>query len=340
MTNFYGSFDGYWDAVRKTVVLPAGVPFEDFKSCPTCYQNEIEFSPSAFFAALETDVIKPMRDVQELIDSLPYVTRLYSTMSAAEMTVDPLFSFNAELDDVSNIHSADRVIECGPGLTQFSAPWRIELPQGGVIRGSGQDAQSRSWPAATAEQPPNRRIVQLGESGDGDGRRRQYQATRRPQQRRTDCPPGGAPGTGGTTAGGGGAGATTGVIATGGLAARPSGGAAPMGGMSATTTGGSTPPRPQRRTWTVIPVVPFGPGRSNAQGGLVALLGLAALGGLLRRRPELARETPEALQVDRCWLPCSRRILRSPSARLRRLLLLRAAAGQSIRRADHLRAER
>jgi len=55
------------------------------------------------------------------------------------------------------------VIECNPSVEQFSAPWRIELPQGGVVRGIGS---SQAWPVVP-EQPYNRRVLQLGETGNG-----------------------------------------------------------------------------------------------------------------------------------------------------------------------------
>ena len=49
---------------------------------------------------------------QELLASRPYVTRLYTTLSAPEMDLDPLFDFNPDLPNVSNVHTARRVIEC------------------------------------------------------------------------------------------------------------------------------------------------------------------------------------------------------------------------------------
>lgn len=161
----YSEFDGFWDAVRATVSLPAAVAFEDFQLCPTCYSGEIQFSPSALFQAVDADVIAPMRVVQQLLDRRPYVTRLYSTLSAADMTVDPLFTMNPDLPEVSNVHTADRVIECSGQLYQFEAPWRIELPQGSVIRGTAQDVGI--WPAAVDSQPPNLRVLMLSESGSG-----------------------------------------------------------------------------------------------------------------------------------------------------------------------------
>jgi MYXO-CTERM domain-containing protein len=160
----YGSFSGFWDVVRNQATLPEGVSFEDFRICPNCYADGLSLSPSQFFGALETDVIAPMRDVQELFDSQPYVTRLYTTLSAAEMTKDPIFAFNADLEDVSNVRTAERVLECGSGLSQFTAPWRIEFADGSVVRGTGV-SPTTPWPAP--EQPATRRILQIGESGDG-----------------------------------------------------------------------------------------------------------------------------------------------------------------------------
>lgn len=160
----YGSFSGFWDVVRNQVTLPEGVSFEDFRICPNCYADGLSLSPSGFFAAMETDVIAPMRDVQTLFDSQPYVTRLYTTLSAAEMTKDPIFAFNADLEDVSNVRTAQRVLECGSGLSQFTAPWRIEFADGSIVRGTGV-SPTTPWPAP--EQPATRRILQIGESGKG-----------------------------------------------------------------------------------------------------------------------------------------------------------------------------
>ena len=161
VTSYYGSYSGFWDALAPALILPDGVPVEDFRSCPNCYQFEL--SPSRLFEGLEEHVIAPMRSMQELLTSRPVMTRLYTTMSAQEMTEDPLFTFNADLGPVSNVHTAERVIECNPSVEQFNAPWRIELPQGGVVRGVGS---SPTWPVVP-EQPYNRRVLQLSQTGSG-----------------------------------------------------------------------------------------------------------------------------------------------------------------------------
>jgi hypothetical protein len=257
----YGGFSGFWDAVRKTVVLPDSVPFEDFKSCPSCYQGQIEFSPSQFLDELERAVIEPMREVQELIDTHPYVTRLYSTLSAAEMTEDPLFSFNPELADVSNVHTEDRIVECNPSIAVFQAPWRVEFSDGIVVRGSAQDLQTSTWPATSA-QPANRRVLQLSESGQG-----------RVAKDNTDdivaATTNAAPKPGGS---GGGANAGMPATSSGGQATSvppPSG-----GGQSPTTAGNDE-----------------GCAFSGSKrgGGALALLGVLGLAGLLRRMRERIR---------------------------------------------------
>jgi hypothetical protein len=118
-------------------------------------------------AALEEQVIEPVRAVQKLIDGSEYVTRLYSTLSAAEMTHDPLFGFNADLPDVANVHTAERVILCSKSVSESEAPWRVTFPQGGTIYGTAQQANRAIWPGAVDEQPPNAVVLQLSESGPG-----------------------------------------------------------------------------------------------------------------------------------------------------------------------------
>ena len=162
----YGQYDGFWEATEAAVTLPANVKFDDFKLCPNCYASQIQIdSLSAYLAALQAKVIDPMTLVQNLIDAHPEITRMYTTMSPKDMTSDPLFTFNAGLPDVSNLHNAKRVIECTPDVFQSQAPWRIELPQGGVVRGTA--AQLGAWPTDLSTLPSNQRIVQAGKTGDG-----------------------------------------------------------------------------------------------------------------------------------------------------------------------------
>ena len=161
----YQTWSGFWDAVRRSVTLADGLSFDDFRRCPGCYSATVTFSPTALLAAIEADVIEPLRGVQAMIDRAPYTTRLYSTLSAAEMTIDPVFVFNPELPEVNNVHQATRVTECNPSVYEFEAPWRIDFPQGTSIRGTPETLGQ--WPDATADTPPNFRVFQLAAAGEG-----------------------------------------------------------------------------------------------------------------------------------------------------------------------------
>jgi hypothetical protein len=161
----YQSYSGFWDAIRRSVTLEEGVSYDDFRTCPSCYSDRATFAPTALFAAIEADVIEPLRGVQTLIDRAPYATRLYSTLSAAEMVVDPVFRFNPDLPELSNVHQAERVIECDRSVYEFEAPWRIDFPQGTTIRGTADSVGI--WPDAVSEQPANFRVLTLSTTGEG-----------------------------------------------------------------------------------------------------------------------------------------------------------------------------
>lgn len=161
----YRGWDGWRDAIEAAVVLPAGATYDEFGMNPDAFRGTAQVDVSGFKRELYERVVKPVIDTQELLVSQPYLTRLYSTMSAEEMTVDPAFTYNGDLADVSNVHTAMQFIECSADISYWEAPWRIELPQGGVIRGEG----TGNWPLTVEDGalPANLRIVQLSESGAG-----------------------------------------------------------------------------------------------------------------------------------------------------------------------------
>ena len=161
----YGQWDGFWDATHVALSASADQTFEGFKACPTC--STLQLSVADYLARLDKFVIEPVRRVQRLIDAHPQITRLYTTLSADEMTLDPLFSFNEDLPNVNNVHTAERVIVCNPAVEEFQAPWRIELPQGGVVWGTADQASAGSWPDELSTLPPNRVILHAAETGEG-----------------------------------------------------------------------------------------------------------------------------------------------------------------------------
>ncbi|MEL6182709.1 MAG: DUF2330 domain-containing protein, partial [Myxococcota bacterium] len=113
--------------------------------------------------AARENILEPLDEAQALFQARGYTTRLYTTMSAAEMTLDPVFRFNPDLATVDNIHNATRIIECNSSVYQWEAPWRIELPSGDVIRGS-----DTNWPIEPGTMPANRQILQDSTSGSAE----------------------------------------------------------------------------------------------------------------------------------------------------------------------------
>jgi MYXO-CTERM domain-containing protein len=101
-------------------------------------QNPAGFAPFDSVAAtdgFQSMIVAPLQEAQTLFDNSPYLTRLATFISPPQMTKDPLFLFNSDIGDVSNVHAAQGVYECGD--QQYSicdAPIRLTLPDGNVER--------------------------------------------------------------------------------------------------------------------------------------------------------------------------------------------------------------
>ena len=168
----YAGMDGTRDVVANHVELPKNVTVDDLLACPGCYIAYDEpvvrgLEPDDFLADMTAAVFEPMAETRQLFLDHRYMTRLYTTMSADEMTMDPIFDFNRDLPEYSNQHNAERIIECSPSVYQFDAPWRIELASGDVVRGLGSN-----WPFTTNSDamPANARTRRIGTSGMGEVR--------------------------------------------------------------------------------------------------------------------------------------------------------------------------
>lgn len=72
--------------------------------------------------------------LEELLTGHRTLTRLITTLSPAEMTVDPTFSLHPGLPAVDNVHTADVVAECRGGRRRENANVRVELPDGRIVR--------------------------------------------------------------------------------------------------------------------------------------------------------------------------------------------------------------
>jgi hypothetical protein len=104
------------------------------------------FSSDALAAArpaiveeIQMGLIDPLEETLAVFDGGPYMTRLYTTLSPEEMTLDPEFAFNPDLPDQAMTREATMVIDCVFGSTN----WTLTLGPGTgrdgelVIEGTG-----------------------------------------------------------------------------------------------------------------------------------------------------------------------------------------------------------
>ncbi|MBT8451838.1 MAG: DUF2330 domain-containing protein [Deltaproteobacteria bacterium] len=158
-----------WDGYRALIdrIAPDGVDVDELLRCPSCSAAVVEgLDKQAFVDALGEEVVEPMIATQELLLSRPYVTRFYTTLSAPEMDLDPLFDFNPDLPDLANLHTARRVIECHRSVYRWQAPSRFELEDGRVVRLNAGDP----WPFLVGDEdapPANALVLSLTTTGPG-----------------------------------------------------------------------------------------------------------------------------------------------------------------------------
>ncbi len=155
---FFGPVDA--DLLRVMpagVHLPDGLTIQEYLGCPSCYDGQgVEIDGGALVDAIEQQINVPRRALAELFERNPYLTRLYSTLSPAEMVLDPAFGENPDLGDVPNVRTATQRVSCDDdGFPDFGNAI-IETPSG--LRFRLVDGQN-----------PNSIRRQDGETVRGDG---------------------------------------------------------------------------------------------------------------------------------------------------------------------------
>jgi hypothetical protein len=77
----------------------------------------------AFADALSERIIEPGMHALDLLETWPYLTRLHTTISPQEMTVDPIFIEVPALADVSNQLIVNGLDLCGETGSIYTVPW-------------------------------------------------------------------------------------------------------------------------------------------------------------------------------------------------------------------------
>lgn len=116
--------------LERFLPRPVGVTFQAYYGCVSCYEDaDLEsWDPVAFADELEARIIGPGQHAVDLLESHDYLTRLYTTLSPHEMTLDPIFHANPDLPEVSNVYAVDMVFTCeGPNYVEFDDGSRLAV---------------------------------------------------------------------------------------------------------------------------------------------------------------------------------------------------------------------
>jgi hypothetical protein len=119
---------------------PPGLDAESFYRSYDFYVSSApaqDYQPAAMAEAIWERVVMPTQNAAALFSDSVTLTRLYTTLSPADMNRDPAFSFNPSLPNVSNVHQATMTVSCASdGFTENRAVllteqgWRLEFPAG------------------------------------------------------------------------------------------------------------------------------------------------------------------------------------------------------------------
>ncbi|MBX7083410.1 MAG: DUF2330 domain-containing protein [Nannocystaceae bacterium] len=143
--------------LRQYLPAPPDVGENQFYECVACYADQADFSSwdgPAFAAELHDRVIAPGEHAAQLLSSWPYLTRLFTTISPAEMTEDPTFQPAPDLPDVAAGGVA--VAQCVTCPDDAVAT----LPDGREVYLEGS-----TWPSFDEAMPYVERIEQIPPQG-------------------------------------------------------------------------------------------------------------------------------------------------------------------------------
>lgn len=115
---------------------------------------------------VEERIVTPRRDAQDLLDRFPTLTRLTSSMSPDEMTVDPVFTPNPDMQPVPQTRAASLVTDCSDHVLLGDAPRWLELSDGRIVQlPSTNDANATGAPLFDEAGPAALIIERTGPSG-------------------------------------------------------------------------------------------------------------------------------------------------------------------------------
>jgi hypothetical protein len=134
----------------------------------------LAFDPFRAAEDVYATITIPRAEAQRLIERLPHLTRLYTSMSDFEMDVDPVFIVDAGLEDVSNVHTLTQERACSARYLVDEAPVRGRLPGGAtVLLDPGFPSTDESYCARSGQitRAEYDRLLGAGDAGTTRGHR-------------------------------------------------------------------------------------------------------------------------------------------------------------------------
>lgn len=117
------------EILRRHLPLPEGESefiYQFPELLTDLFADDLTTARAAIVTELNDDVIAPLSETLAVFDGDPYMTRLFTTLSADEMTLDPAFSFNPDLPDQGLDRNAILESSCSGGASR----WTLTLGEG------------------------------------------------------------------------------------------------------------------------------------------------------------------------------------------------------------------
>jgi hypothetical protein len=139
--------------------VPEGLDEILFYGCLSCYEDQIDLTAwgdgSGFANDMRTRIVEPGQHAADLLAAFPTLTRMYTTISPAEMTADPFFWANPDLPgvDLTNAIATRRVLCTGDALWTLPDGREVLVPADGP------------WPDFSSEMPYEEEVAETPEAG-------------------------------------------------------------------------------------------------------------------------------------------------------------------------------
>jgi len=127
---FLTTYQGFFSDAIVTETIANALPLEDGVSSDSLFDraylaatytaDELAQARSAAQTAIRTEIMDPLQDSLNVLGGGLYMTRLSTTLSADEMTVDPAFVFNTDMSDQPLERTAVLNMECIDDTTNWS----------------------------------------------------------------------------------------------------------------------------------------------------------------------------------------------------------------------------